>query len=162
MGDLWHSHVGWANIDSVFNQCSLLNRHTYLLLTKRILAALYYFDSQIYEYPVSRSNYLGTHIWLGITAETQVRLDDRWGTLAQIYAQKYWISAEPMLGPLVIPESFLALGSRAWFVCGPETGPGARPCKKEWIQFAYEQCRRAQIPFFDKSKNPIAREFPIW
>lgn len=48
-----------------------------------------------------------------------------------------------------------------WVIAGPETGPGARPCKPEWIEGLYEQCQSAGIPFFDKRKNYLAREFPV-
>jgi protein gp37 len=37
-----------------------------------------------------------------------------------------------------------------WCIAGPETGPRARPCKREWVADLYEQCRAAGVPFFDK------------
>ena len=49
----------------------------------------------------------------------------------------------------------------SWVICGPETGPKARPCKPEWIEDLYEQCKVAGVPFFDKRKNGwLAREYP--
>jgi len=164
MGDLWHEKIDWITIDRVLEQCRMADWYRYLLLTKRITAAWYYFNSPIYDHPhsISRSHYLSPHIWMGISAEDQEHLDDRWNILSQISASHFWISLEPLLEPVQLPDSFLDLGPETWVVCGPETGSGARPCKKEWVEYAHEQCRREQIPFFDKSKNPIALEFPTW
>ena len=47
-----------------------------------------------------------------------------------------------------------------WIIAGPETGPGARECKPEWIEDLYEQCKAAGVPFFDKRPECLAREFP--
>ena len=37
-----------------------------------------------------------------------------------------------------------------WVIAGPETGPGARPMQKEWIESLYQQCKDANVAFYDK------------
>ena len=35
-------------------------------------------------------------------------------------------------------------------IVGGESGPGARPMKKEWVISVRDQCKRARVPFFFK------------
>lgn len=37
-----------------------------------------------------------------------------------------------------------------WIILGGESGPGARPCKVEWIRSGVKQCRAAGVPAFVK------------
>src|SRR5262249_2562948 len=37
-----------------------------------------------------------------------------------------------------------------WVIVGGESGPGARPLKKEWVETIREQCETADVPFFFK------------
>jgi protein gp37 len=53
---------------------------------------------------------------------------------------------EPLLGPL--PR--LKLKGIDWVIVGGESGPYARPMKKEWVINIRNQCRRASVPFFFK------------
>ena len=39
-----------------------------------------------------------------------------------------FVSAEPLLGPLVLPRGL------DWVIAGGESGPGARPCHPDWIR----------------------------
>jgi len=50
-----------------------------------------------------------------------------------------------------------------WIISGPETGPKARPMKIEWIENLYNQCKEANIPFFDKrnSLGQNIKQYPI-
>lgn len=44
-----------------------------------------------------------------------------------------------------------------WVIVGGESGPGARPCKVEWIRDIIKQCKAAAVPCFVKQlgSNPI-------
>ena len=120
------------------------------------------------------------NLWLGVTAENQARADERIPILLQIPAAVRFISVEPMLGLVNLshlPHPYYKCGSTInaltgeflqcmydggagcgrhldrkldWVICGAETGPRARECKREWIADLYEQCRAAGVPFFDK------------
>lgn len=127
------------------------------------------------------------NLFCGVTAENQKRADERIPVLLQIPAAVRFVSVEPILEEVDLikyldPLSHLDRTYRQvikdgllnkhqveslehptidWVIVGPETGPGKRECKPEWIRDLYEQCKAAGIPFFDKTKkNWIAREFP--
>ncbi len=53
---------------------------------------------------------------------------------------------EPLLGPL----GGLPLDGIDWVIVGGESGPGARPIKKEWVIDIRDQCLDAGVPFFFK------------
>jgi protein gp37 len=79
-----------------------------------------------------------------------------------------FVSLEPLLGPVDLGIDIhqgvggLAIDRLSWCIVGPETGPSARPCKPEWIEDLYRQCKTAGIPFFDKRKEDwIARQYPM-
>ena len=41
-------------------------------------------------------------------------------------------------------------GKISWVICGPETGPGARPMNLDWARSLRDQCVAARVPFFYK------------
>ena len=106
------------------------------------------------------------HIWLGVTVENQRRADERIPILLDIPAKVRFASVEPMLSPMsIFREKSNPLASDepwplSWVICGPETGPKARPCEPAWIENLANQCAAVGVPFFDKRKNPIRREWP--
>jgi protein gp37 len=178
MGDIFHSKVPHIDHQDVFAVMHRFQQHIYMLLTKR--------PKNINTEEIQSGVYASVwqkNIWLGVTTENQKRADERIPTLLQIPAAVRFVSIEPMLGPVDLiyrPQGYMAgwrnylngqwekLGSGImtttkldWVIAGPETGPGARECKPEWIEDLYEQCKAAGVPFFDKRKeNWIAREFP--
>lgn len=127
-------------------------------------------------------------LWLGVTAENQAMADKRIPILLEIPAKVRFVSVEPMLEEITFDSRYLDgwcnkhdylnggcvkangrldykgcdLSKIDQVICGPETGPGARPCKKEWITSLYEQCKSAGVPFYDK-KDILGlgiKEFP--
>jgi len=160
MGDLFHPDVDWLTIDNVLNTCWRATRHTFLVLTKRIEAAWYYFRSPIFLTPDHwRREFLDRgNIWLGVTAENQQRADERIPILLQIPAAKHFVSIEPMLGPVQIRGNY-HLGEQTigswpqgldWVILGGESGPGARPMHPDWARSVRDQCQAAGVPFFFK------------
>jgi protein gp37 len=103
-------------------------------------------------------------IWHGTTAETQSWLDLRWLALSQVDAEVYFLSIEPMMEAMVLPDSFLGLGQRAWCIVGGESGSHARPLDMRWVRFLRDQCAEAGVPFFFKqgSQNNWGREFKVF
>ena len=157
MGDFFHNNVGVLTMDLVFKIVKLNPQHTFIFLTKRIERVLDLFHPKKYL----------PNLWLGVTAENQKRADERIPVLLQIPAAVRLVSVEPMLErvDLEIPWGQgigdLIIENLNWVICGPETGPKARPCKTEWIEDLYHQCKSAGVPFFDKRKTGwIAREYP--
>jgi len=171
MGDLWHKDIDWPIIDKIFWSMCGAPQHTYLILTKRIEAAWYYFHSPIYKQPnLSRATLLTDNVWLGVTAENQPRFDERWSILAQIPAAKRFVSIEPMLGPVDLSEWLWQQCTVCWgpgeddwgydvepredgldwIISGGESGPGARPMHPDWVRSVRDQCQEVEVPFFFK------------
>ena len=117
------------------------NEAAYLWLTKRpgnMAHAIY--DS--YEW-------IGDNAYFGFTAENQEWYDRRFDKLFRtlLLADKYWVSAEPLLGPINLGTRIVNLD---WVVVGCESGPKRRPCKTEWVESIVEQCQMNRIPVFVK------------
>jgi protein gp37 len=109
---------------------------------------------------------LPKNIWLGISAEDQKRLDERLISLIRTPAAFGFLSLEPLLGPITLPdcdsdtalmmqEDSLAqilepLDYIDWVIIGGESGPNARPMDLDWVEHILEQCRAAGIPAFVK------------
>lgn len=59
-------------------------------------------------------------------------------------------TGKPLLGPVVLPDSWLAGGDSAWTIVGGESGRDSRVCNVEWIRSIIRQCRAAKVPCFLK------------
>lgn len=135
MSDLFHKDVPLNFIKKVFRVMNLANWHNYQLLTKRPERALL-FDKHL--------KYNG-NIWLGATVENndcRTRID----ALRKTSAKIKFLSLEPLLSSL--PK--LNLKGIDWVIVGGESGPGARPMKKEWVIDLKNQCKKQGVPFFFK------------
>ncbi len=104
------------------------------------------------------------NVRLGITAEDQPRADERFGPLCEL-GEAGWntmVSAEPLLGPVVIPERYLALGNRAWAIVGAESGQRNRAMEDWWASDIVARCRVSGVPVFVKQRiNARGRKIPF-
>ncbi len=135
MSDLFHKDVPLEFIVNVFKVMNEAQWHTYQILTKR--------SERLRELQASLP--WAPHIWMGVTVETAdylARVDD----LRKTGAHVKFVSFEPLLGP--IPE--IDFTSIDWIIVGGESGPGARPMRREWVVDIRDQCARASVPFFFK------------
>jgi protein gp37 len=66
------------------------------------------------------------NVWLGVTAEDQLRFDQRWPVLRAIPAVVRFISYEPAIGRLRLPKQGPCPD---WLISGGESGAGARPVR---------------------------------
>jgi protein gp37 len=86
------------------------------------------------------------NVWLGTTVENEDQLG-RIEYLTDVNSVIYWLSIEPMLGPI-------DLGKYAnwidWVICGGESGLGFRPFSVIYARDLLAQCRYKNIPFFMK------------
>lgn len=96
---------------------------------------------------------------IGVSVENQKAADERVPLLLKTPAAVRFLSCEPLLGALNLygrlgPEVFS--GSKVWgrgidwVIVGGESGPGARPCRVEWIRSIIEQCKAAGVACFVK------------
>lgn len=135
MSDLFHESVPFEFIDQVLKTIRETPQHRYQLLTKR--------SERMAEYFVSRD--VPANVWLGVTVECQAtrsRIDE----LRNIPATVRFISCEPLIEDL----GELNLSGINWVIVGGESGPNARPMKKEWALNIRRQVKTEGIAFFFK------------
>ena len=159
--DLFHESVPSQFITMALDRMldERAENHIFLILTKRperVLAYLHDRDDHTDgDNPSSVAlevyGNFGPNVWIGVTAENQEQADKRIPILLQIPAAKRYVSVEPMLGQVLIPQS--AFGnpkSIDWVICGGESGPGARPMHPDWPRSLRDQCQVSGVPFFFK------------
>ncbi|MBL9048474.1 MAG: DUF5131 family protein, partial [Tabrizicola sp.] len=102
--------------------------------------------------------------WLGVSCEDQATADERIPLLLQTPAAVRFVSAEPLLGPIVFDQQVhlerrtkILTGASApridWVIVGGESGPKARPCDVAWIRSIVQQCKAAAVPVFVKQDS---------
>ena len=75
------------------------------------------------------------NVWIGTSAEDQTRWDERMPLLMNIPARVRFVSAEPLVGRIHMGEL-----RPDWLIVGGESGPGARPMDREWVDHLCDQC----------------------
>jgi protein gp37 len=143
MSDLFHQDVPLDFIQKTFDVMRKASWHTYQVLTKRSnrLCEL----SQSIDWPVN--------VWMGVSVENSdytFRIEH----LRRTGAYVKFLSLEPLLGPL----PYMNLEDIDWVIVGGESGPGARPMKKDWAIDIKNQCKSACIPFFFKQWGGVRRK----
>lgn len=145
MSDVHHPDFTRDQVDSVYDVMLDVDRHDYLVLTKRpnLMAAYMLGDD---GWLARRSlDAVPPQIWLGTTIE----LDEyvwRADHLRRIPATVRFLSCEPLLGPL--PS--LDLSGLSWVIAGGESGPGFRPMPHEWAADLRDRCDDAAVAFYFK------------
>ena len=100
------------------------------------------------------------NVWLGSTAEDQARFDQRWPHLSSVPAAVRFISYEPAIGALRMPDSG---PFPHWIICGGDSGKAARPMTPQWARDIRDDCKERGIAFFHKQwgslqSNPLIAE----
>lgn len=95
------------------------------------------------------------NVWLGISAEDQPNFDKRWAILRTFPAALRFISYEPALGPIRLPDKN-DLHQPDWVIFGGESGPKNRPVDLDWARSMMHQCDERQVPFFMKQVDKVA------
>jgi protein gp37 len=149
LADVFDNEVHHAWLVDLFYTIKITDNLDWLILTKRISVAqkkLPFFD-----WVDGWDN-----VWLGISVVNQAEFDRDVPKLVAIPAKIRWLSIEPMLGPIEIPE---ILGRHIdWIVVGGESGPNARPMERAWVASLINQCCRYSIPFFFKQWGGKGRD----
>lgn len=144
----------------------------WLLLTKRP-------ENLILAPWVLPESYWPRNAWFGVTIENQERADALMPGILKTTqrAPILFVSAEPLLGPLLLDdgilrwyscteagkydidsgccETYAITGNRHflgvdWLICGGESGPDARPMHPDWVRSLRDNAKAAGIPFFFK------------
>lgn len=135
MSDLFHARVPLSYVQQVFDVMRETPRHTYQLLTKRA-ARLAKVAPQI-DWP--------SNVWMGVSVEDASEVD-RIDNLREVPAAVRFVSAEPLLGPLLD----LNLDGIGWLIAGGESGLNCRPADPVWVRALRDQCLAAGTAFFFK------------
>jgi protein gp37 len=150
--DTFHLNVPARRVIELFETMAACPQHTFLVLTKRperIEPILYGSEGGYY---LGRNDYL-PNVWLGISVEKQLLLDQRASLLFEAGPEwRYFLSNEPMLGPLDARRYLRRPGAIGfdWVICGGESGPDPRPVYPNWPRALHTQCEAADVPFFFK------------
>jgi len=135
MSDLFHEDVPLGFIQRVFDVMARAHWHQYQILTKRSLRLMELAPQLLWR----------PNIWMGVSVESQ-RYAFRVDHLRRTGAHIKFLSMEPLLGPM----RQMNLDGIDWVIVGGESGPGARPMKREWVVEIRDQCLAAGVPFFFK------------
>ncbi len=142
MSDLYHPGVPDPYIRNIFATMVEARWHTFQILTKRAerLGKL------------GRSLPWRPNIWQGVSIENA---DVAWRAeeLRKVPANVRFLSLEPLIGPL----TSLDLSGIHWVIVGGESGPHARPMKREWVTGLRDKCRRESVPFFFKQWGGVQK-----
>ena len=142
MSDLFHADVPLEFIQRVFAVMARCPQHTFQVLTKR---------SERLRHLAPRLHW-PANVWMGVSVE-DARVTHRVRDLQAVPAAVRFLSVEPLIGP--IPE--LPLQNIHWVIVGGESGPGARPVEREWVESIFDQCRDAQAAFFFKQWGGVQK-----
>jgi protein gp37 len=140
MSDLFHEDVPDEYVTVVASVMQVANWHTFQVLTKR--------SERMQELLMSSLGFVANepHIWWGVSVENRRHGVPRIAHLQGSPVKMRFLSIEPLLEDV----GSLNLDGIAWVIVGGESGPSARPIKKEWVTSIREQCLRAGVPFFFK------------
>jgi protein gp37 len=89
---------------------------------------------------------------MGVSVENQ-RYAYRSQLLGSVPAHVRFLSVEPLVGRI----EHLPLVGIHWVIVGGESGPHARPMDPAWVDEIFEQCRRADVPFFFKQWGGVQK-----
>jgi protein gp37 len=143
MSDLFHEDVPPYYIRQVFDVMRRAHWHQFQILTKRA-ARLALLSPELDWTP---------NVWMGVSVETDGythRIDD----LRRTGAAVKFLSIEPLLGPV----GAMNLAGIDWVIVGGESGPGARPMKRQWVIEIRRQCRAAGVAFFFKQWGGVNKK----
>lgn len=191
MGDLFHPRVPLDFVGDVFSTMNEAQRHTFQILTKRpdrlrdIIAWLGWSEDgpPLDNWQIPAGYYgLGClpNVWLGTSIENDHFLG-RADALRVAPAAVRFVSAEPLLGPLVhrcatcggtghaplpltpgtipCPDcpatgwTGLDLTGIDWLIVGGESGPGHRPMDPAWVRDLVERADAAGCAVFVKQAS---------
>ena len=143
MSDLFHKDVPSDFLVKVFDTMKRAHWHTFQMLTKRS------------DRLVRMAQYLPwpENVWMGVSVESQ-KYTDRIRDLVKVPAAVRFLSIEPLLGPI----SKLPLRGIDWVIVGGESGPKARPMKREWVVQIKRRCQEMNVPFFFKQWGGVRKK----
>jgi protein gp37 len=147
MSDLFHEDVPASYIAAVGEVMRRGDWHIYQILTKR--------HDRMRDLLQTELNWMGQlpHVWFGVSVENRQHGLPRLDALRETPAAVRFLSVEPLLEDL----GTLDLSGIDWVIVGGESGPHARPMRKEWVLQIQRQCRAQGVPFFFKQWGGVRK-----
>jgi protein gp37 len=136
MSDLFQDAVSDEVISQIWSVMRKAGWHTFQILTKR--------PERMREL-LSRPDFRLPNVWLGTSVENSSYLH-RIDVLRLVPASVRFVSFEPLLGPIDLMD----LTGIHWAIVGGESGPGARPMARQWIENIRAVCQDQNVAFFFK------------
>ena len=147
MSDLFQPGVPDDYIEMVSRVMATASWHTYQVLTKRS-EKLQEMLSRKLKFAAEKEN-----IWWGVSVEDRKYGVPRIAHLRKAPARIRFLSIEPLLEDL----GEIDLSDISWVIVGGESGPGARPMRKDWVVSIRRQCREQRVPFFFKQWGGVRK-----
>jgi protein gp37 len=94
------------------------------------------------------------HVWWGVSVEDRKYGLPRVDELRAAPAGLRFLSIEPLLEDV----GTIDLTGIGWVIVGGESGPGARPMERGWVESIRDQCQRARVPFFFKQWGGVQKK----
>jgi protein gp37 len=148
MSDLFQEGVPDDYADAVAQVMATANWHTYQVLTKR--------SERLRDLLSGRLGFAAKqeNIWWGVSVEDRKYGLPRIQHLQQAPARVRFLSIEPLLEDIGVID----LSGISWVIVGGESGPGARPMRKEWVVSIRRQCTAYGVPFFFKQWGGVRKK----
>ena len=164
MSDLFHELIPDDYIVRVFDVMCEAQQHTFQILTKRPERMRDFMQEHYWSADAGTGPL--PNVWLGTSIENR-RFVSRADALRQTPAAVRFISAEPLLGPLIYRDADyypairpeykgwtwkdeLDLTGIDWLIVGGESGKGYRRFDVEWARALRDRCRETGTAFFLK------------
>jgi protein gp37 len=147
MSDLFHKDVPAEYIERVCDVMERADQHVYQVLTKR--------GDRLRDLLKTKlSRFAGEeHIWWGVSVENRKQGVPRIAQLQAAPAAMRFLSIEPLLEDLGAVD----LAGIDWVIVGGESGAGARPMERAWVESLRDQCVEAEVPFFFKQWGGVRK-----
>lgn len=140
----------WVPVEwryATFETMERAPQHDYLVLTK---------------FPENLPREIAGNVWAGATANDQEMTDHALGELTTVRGGLRWLSLEPLLGPVQLPDD----APIEWLVIGAQSKttncPAFQP-KREWVRDLIAWARRNNVPCFLKDNlnwHTQMRQYP--
>jgi len=169
MSDLFQEGVPEGYIEACFLTMARAQRlklgHVFQVLTKRAVPMRDFVRNHRFPNGLTLEERPLPNVWLGVSVEDQPWAQVRVPCLIKTPAAVRFLSCEPLLGPIDL-RPWLKRGrcefplDRAidWVIVGGESGPGARPMQKWWVEFLQAQCEMMDTPFFFKQWGGVHKK----
>jgi len=147
MSDLFQDGVPDEYIEAVCRVMTVAKWHTFQVLTKRSDRMRRLLNERL------RFAAAQEHIWWGVSVEDKKYGVPRIADLQHTNCATRFLSVEPLLEDI----GQLDFSKISWVIVGGESGPGARPMKKEWVVSIRDQCKHQRVAFFFKQWGGVRK-----